>query len=85
VSSTEAIQRVTMPALQVELPTASATASTPDPSVGEECQKVDLDMAMGGGRQKPGPVGGQKPARDDEDHVGGAPTAGDPPHGIEGA
>jgi hypothetical protein len=35
------------PALQVELPTASVIASNPDPSVGEECQKADLDTAMG--------------------------------------
>jgi hypothetical protein len=36
-----------MPALQVELPMASATTSTPDPSVGEEWQKADLDTAVG--------------------------------------
>jgi hypothetical protein len=47
VSSPEVIQRVVTPSLQVELPTASATASTPDPSVGEECWKVDLDTAVG--------------------------------------
>jgi hypothetical protein len=47
VSSTEAIQRAVTPTLQVELPTASAMTSTPNPSVGEECQKADLDTAMG--------------------------------------
>jgi hypothetical protein len=36
----------TVPALQVELPTTSATSNL-DPSVGEECQKADLDMAVG--------------------------------------
>jgi hypothetical protein len=46
VSSTEAIQRAVAPALQVELPTASTMASTPDPSMGEECQKADLDMVV---------------------------------------
>jgi hypothetical protein len=43
----EAFQRAAVPALQVELPKASATASTPDPSVGEECQKAGLDMTVG--------------------------------------
>jgi hypothetical protein len=33
-------------ALQVEIPTTSATASTPDPSVGE-CLLADLDMGVG--------------------------------------
>jgi hypothetical protein len=47
VSSTAAIQRAAAPALQVELLMASAMASTLDPSVGEECQKADLDMAVG--------------------------------------
>jgi hypothetical protein len=46
VSSMEAFQRAAVPALQVELPKASATASTPDPSVGE-CQKAGLDMTVG--------------------------------------
>jgi hypothetical protein len=36
-----------MPALQVEIPMASVMASTPDPYVGEDCQKADLDMAVG--------------------------------------
>jgi hypothetical protein len=36
-----------MPALQVENPTVSATSSTPDPSMGEECWKADLDTDMG--------------------------------------
>jgi hypothetical protein len=47
VSSTKAIQRSAAPAIQVELPTASVMASTPDLSVGEECQKADLDMVVG--------------------------------------
>jgi hypothetical protein len=42
----EVIQRAAAPALQVELPTASAMASTPDPSMGEECQRADLDTAV---------------------------------------
>jgi hypothetical protein len=46
-SSTEAIQRAAVSALQVELPTASVTASTPHPYVGEECRKDDLDMTVG--------------------------------------
>jgi hypothetical protein len=46
VSSTEAIQRAAMPTLQVELPMASVMPSNPNPSVGEECQKADLVMAM---------------------------------------
>jgi hypothetical protein len=47
VSSTEAIQRVVAPTLQVEIPTASVMASTPDPSVGEECLLADLDTGVG--------------------------------------
>jgi hypothetical protein len=47
VSSTEAIQRAAVPALQVEIPTVSASARTPNPSVGEECLQADLDMAVG--------------------------------------
>jgi hypothetical protein len=47
VSSTEAIQRAVVPALQLEIPTASASASTPDPSVGEEGFQADLDTAVG--------------------------------------
>jgi hypothetical protein len=47
VSSTKAIQRASTPALQVELPTASVTASNADPSMGEECQKADLNTAVG--------------------------------------
>jgi hypothetical protein len=46
VSSTEVIQRVAVSALQVEIPTASVTASTLDPSVGE-CLLADLDMGVG--------------------------------------
>jgi hypothetical protein len=49
VSFTEVFQRVAAPAFQVELPTASVTVSNPDPAVGEECQKADLDMAVGEG------------------------------------
>jgi hypothetical protein len=37
------------PALQVELPTASLTASNPDPAVGEECRKAGLDTTVGEG------------------------------------
>jgi hypothetical protein len=84
VSSTEAFQRTTMPALQVELPTASMTTNNPDPAMGEECWKTDLDTTIGGGRQKPGLCGGQKPTRGDDDHVEGPPATGDPPHDIMG-
>jgi hypothetical protein len=41
------IQRVAAPVLQVEIPMALASASTPDPSVGEECLQADLDTAVG--------------------------------------
>jgi hypothetical protein len=51
VSSTAAIQRAAPPALQVEIPTASTlalvSASTPDPSVGQECLQADLDTVVG--------------------------------------
>jgi hypothetical protein len=47
VSSTEAIQRAAASALQVEIPTVSASARTSDPSVGEECLQADLDTAVG--------------------------------------
>jgi hypothetical protein len=47
VSSTDAIQRVAAPTLQVELPTALVMTSTPDPSMGEECRKANLDMVVG--------------------------------------
>jgi hypothetical protein len=51
VSSTAAIQRAAPPALQVEIPMASALAlvlaSTPDPSVGQECLQADLDTVVG--------------------------------------
>jgi hypothetical protein len=43
----EAIQRVVVPALQVEIPMASTSTNTLDPSMGEECLQVDLDMAIG--------------------------------------
>jgi hypothetical protein len=45
VSSTEVIQRAAAPALQVEIPTVSA--STPDPSMGEEGLQADLDTTVG--------------------------------------
>jgi hypothetical protein len=45
VSSIEAFQRVVTLALQVELPMASAVASNPNPVVGEECWKTDLEVA----------------------------------------
>jgi hypothetical protein len=47
VSSTEAIQRAAASALQVEIPIVSASARTPDPSVGEECLQANLDTAVG--------------------------------------
>jgi hypothetical protein len=43
VSSTKAFHGVVAPALLVELPTALAVASNPDPDVWEECWKTDLD------------------------------------------
>jgi hypothetical protein len=46
-SSTEAIQRVAVPALQLEIPTATAVASSPDPYLGEEGLQADLDIAIG--------------------------------------
>jgi hypothetical protein len=49
VSSTDAFQRAATSALQVDLPTASTTASNPDLYVGEECRKVDLDTTVGKG------------------------------------
>jgi hypothetical protein len=45
--STEEIQRAVVTALQVELSTTSAMASNPDPSVGQECQKANLDTTVG--------------------------------------
>jgi hypothetical protein len=45
-ASTEAFQRAPAPTLQVELPTASAMTSNLDPTVGEECRKVDLDTVV---------------------------------------
>jgi hypothetical protein len=48
VSSTEAIQRAVAPTLQVEIPMASTSASTPNPSM-EECFQADLDTAVGVG------------------------------------
>jgi hypothetical protein len=47
VSSMEVIQSVTVPALLVEIPTTSVTASTPDPYVGEECLQANLDTGAG--------------------------------------
>jgi hypothetical protein len=49
VSSTEVIQRAAAPALQVEIPTTSTSASTstPDPFVGAEGLQADLDMTVG--------------------------------------
>jgi hypothetical protein len=35
------------PTLQVEIPTVSATTSTRDPSVGEECHKAALNTVVG--------------------------------------
>jgi hypothetical protein len=45
VSSTEACKRAPAPAPRVELPTASAAANNPDPTVWGEYWKTDLDMA----------------------------------------
>jgi hypothetical protein len=47
VSSMEAFQRAVAPVLHVKLPTTTAMASNPDSGMGEECQKADLDAAMG--------------------------------------
>jgi hypothetical protein len=47
VTSTEARQRVAAHALLVEIPTAAAAASSPDPSVGEGGLQADLHMAVG--------------------------------------
>jgi hypothetical protein len=47
VSSTEAIQRAATPALQMEIPTTAALASSPDPSMGEEGLQADLDTVVG--------------------------------------
>jgi hypothetical protein len=46
-SSTEAIHRTVAPALQVEIPMMAASASSPDPFVGEEGFQADLDTAVG--------------------------------------
>jgi hypothetical protein len=43
----EAIQRAAAPALQVEIPMVSASVSTPNLYVGDECLQADLDMAVG--------------------------------------
>jgi hypothetical protein len=47
VSSAEAFQRAVMLALQVEVPmtSASVVTSNPDPTLGEECWKTDLEAA----------------------------------------
>jgi hypothetical protein len=37
---------VAVPSRKVEHPTTSAMASNPDPSVGEECQEANLDVAV---------------------------------------
>jgi hypothetical protein len=42
---------VAAPALQVEIPTAAAVASSPDPSVGEEGLQADLDTTIGADAQ----------------------------------
>jgi hypothetical protein len=43
----EASQRAVMHALLVEFPMAAATASSPDPSMGEGSLQADLDTAVG--------------------------------------
>jgi hypothetical protein len=85
VSSTEAFQRVVTPALQVEFPMASTMSSNPNPSVGEEYRKPNLDTAMGEDARSMGPIGEQNPTGGCGGHVEGAPAAGDPPHDIVGA
>jgi hypothetical protein len=47
VSSKEAIQRAAAPALQVVIPMMVVSASSTDPSVGEEGFQADLDMTVG--------------------------------------
>jgi hypothetical protein len=47
VSSKEAIQRAVAPALQVVIPMTVASASSTDPSVGEEGLQADLDTTVG--------------------------------------
>jgi hypothetical protein len=47
VSSTETIKRAVVLTLKVEILTASASASIPDPSMGKECLQSDLDTAVG--------------------------------------
>jgi hypothetical protein len=73
--SIEAFRRVMTPALQVELPMASLTASNPDLAVGEECRKANLDMAVGEGQNIVGGDGG---------HVEGPPSTEYPHHDIVG-
>jgi hypothetical protein len=41
----EAFQRAATLALQLEVPTASMTASNSDPTAGEECWKTDVEVA----------------------------------------
>jgi hypothetical protein len=43
----EAIQMVAVPALQVEIPTVAAVASSPDSSVEQEGLQAELDMTVG--------------------------------------
>jgi hypothetical protein len=47
VSSMKAFQRAVTPTLRVELPMASVMANNPDPAIGEECRKDDLDTTVG--------------------------------------
>jgi hypothetical protein len=47
VSTTKVIQRVTAPALHVEISTVAASASTPDSSVGEDGLQAVLDTVVG--------------------------------------
>jgi hypothetical protein len=46
-SSMKAFQRVAAPTLQMEIPMALATASKPDPAMGEECRKTNMDTTVG--------------------------------------
>jgi hypothetical protein len=43
----EAVQRAAVPILQVEIPMMTASASSPDPSMGEEGLEADLDTTVG--------------------------------------
>jgi hypothetical protein len=78
VTSTEASQRVAAHALQVEIPMVAVGEGGLQGCGGgwpPGCPRYDCM----GGRQKPGPQGGQNHAEGGGGHVGGAPGARDPP------